>query len=111
GISLANGAAGPRPPHARGRLFRKYVAMFVAVVCVALLASGALEIWFSYQEHQDSLVRIHQQQARAAAGEIAQFVSGIETELGWMVQLPLTAATLDQRRFDAIRLMSQVPAV
>jgi signal transduction histidine kinase len=85
--------------------------MFVAVVCVALLASGVLEIWFSYQEHQDALVRIQQQQAQAAAGEIAQFVSGIETELGWMVQLPLTPSTLDQRRFDAIRLMRQVPAV
>ena len=111
GSPLADGRSGPRPQRARGRLFRKYVAMFAAVVCVALLASGALEIWFSYEEHQDSLVRIQQQQAQAAAGEIEQFVGGIETELGWMVQLPLTASTLDQRRFDAIRLMRQVPAI
>jgi signal transduction histidine kinase len=109
--SLADGTLGPRSQRPRGRLFRKYVAMFVAVVCVALLASGALEIWFSYQEHQDSLVRIQQQQAQAAAAEIEQFVGGIETELGWMVQLPLTAGTIEQRRFDAIRLMRQVPAI
>ena len=30
----------------RSRLFRKYVALFVAVVCVALLTNGAFEIWF-----------------------------------------------------------------
>ena len=34
----------------RGKLFRKYVALFVAVVCVALITNGAFEIGFSYQE-------------------------------------------------------------
>ena len=37
------------PPRRRGKLFRKYVALFVAVVCVALIANGAFEIGFSYQ--------------------------------------------------------------
>jgi hypothetical protein len=41
----------------RGRLFLKYVALFVAVVCLALLANGMFEVWFSYQEHRSSLVR------------------------------------------------------
>ena len=36
----------------RGRLFRKYVALFLAVVCVALVTNGLSEIWFSYQEHK-----------------------------------------------------------
>jgi signal transduction histidine kinase len=108
---LAGESPAPQPTRARGRLFRKYVAMFVAVVCVALLASGALEIWFSYEEHQASLVRIQQQQAEAAAAEIEQFVRGVETELGWMVQLPWTEGMLEQRRFDAVRLMRQVPAI
>ena len=46
------------PPRLRGRLFLKYVALFVAVVCLALLANGLFEVWFSYQEHRTSLVRI-----------------------------------------------------
>jgi hypothetical protein len=29
-----------------GPLFRKYVALFVAVVCVALITNGAFEVWF-----------------------------------------------------------------
>ena len=50
-----------------GPLFRKYVALFLAVVCVALLTNGAFEIWFSYQEHKASLIRIQREQAAAAA--------------------------------------------
>ncbi len=42
------------PDRARGRLFRKYVALFVAVVSVALIANGLLDIWFSYREQQGS---------------------------------------------------------
>ena len=49
-------AAGP--PRLRGRLFRKYVALFVVVVCMALLTNGMFEVGFSYQEHKGSLVRI-----------------------------------------------------
>jgi hypothetical protein len=53
----------------RGRLFRKYVALFVAVVCVALLANGLLEVWFSYQEHKASLVRIQREQAQESIAQ------------------------------------------
>ena len=41
------------PP--RGRLFRKYVVLFIVVVSTALTASGLLEIWFSYREQIASL--------------------------------------------------------
>ena len=55
----------------RGPLFRKYVALFVAMACVALLANGPLEVWFSYQEHKASLVRIQREQAQSAARQCA----------------------------------------
>jgi len=32
----------------RSRLFIKYVALFVAVVCVALLSNGIFEVFFYY---------------------------------------------------------------
>ncbi|HEX8665495.1 MAG TPA: GAF domain-containing protein, partial [Beijerinckiaceae bacterium] len=95
----------------RGRLFGKYVGLFVAVVCVALLANGLFEIWFSYQEHKAALIRIQREQAEAAAAKIGQFVKEIEGQLGWTVQLPWSASTLEQRRFDALRLLRQVPAI
>src|SRR6266702_4470228 len=99
------------PSQVRGRLFRKYVALFLAVVCVALLTSGLSEIWFSFQEHKASLIRIQREQAEAAAAKIGQFIKEIESQIGWTTQLPWSAGTLEQRRFDGLRLLRQVPAI
>src|SRR6202790_1680988 len=94
-----------------GPLFRKYVALFLAVVCVALLSNGMFEIWFSYQEHKASLVRIQHEQAEAAAAKIGQFIKEIESQVGWTTQLPWSAGTIEQRRTDGQRLLRQVPAI
>src|SRR6516164_190366 len=74
----------------RSRLFFKYMLLFVMVVVLALVANGGFEVWFSYQEHKNSL---------------------IESQEGWTIQLPWTDDTLVQRRFDALRLLRQVPAI
>jgi signal transduction histidine kinase/HAMP domain-containing protein len=95
----------------RSRLFLKYVALFVAVVCVALLGNGAFDIYFSYQEQKNSLIRIEREQADAAAGKISQFIAEIESQIGWTTTLPWSASTLEERRFDALRLLRQVPAI
>jgi signal transduction histidine kinase len=95
----------------RGRLFTKYVALFVAVVCVALVTNGLFAVWFFYQEHKTSLIRIQREQAEAASGKISQFLDEIEAQLGWTTQLPWIASTLEQRRIDSMRLLRQVPAI
>ena len=95
----------------RSRLFIKYVALLVAVVVLALLANGAFEIWFSYQEHKASLIGIQREQAEGAASKIEQFITEINSQVGWTTQLPWSDSTLDQRRFDALRLLRQVPAI
>ena len=95
----------------RGRLFAKYVGLFAAVVSVALISSGALEIWFSYREHNAALIRIQQEQAAAAAAKISQFIAEIQNQLGWTTQLPWSPDMLEQRRFDCLRLLRQVPAI
>ena len=38
-------------------------------------------------------------------------VVGPESQIGWTTQLPWSAGTIEQRRFDALRLLRQVPAV
>jgi two-component system NtrC family sensor kinase len=95
----------------RRRLFTKYVALFVAVVCVALLSNGIFDVYFYYQEHKASLIRIQREQAEAAAAKIGQFIKEIESQLGWTTQLPWSAGSIEQRRFDALRLLRQVPAI
>ncbi len=117
--------AGPRPnaakeaavsgaaaePRVRTRLFTKYVALFVAVVAIALLANGLFEVFFYYREHKAALIRVQHEQAEAAAAKISQFVKEIENQLGWTTQLPWSAGSIEQRRFDALRLLHQVPAI
>ena len=79
--------------------------------CVALLSNGIFEVFFYYREHKAALIRIQHEQAEAAAAKIGQFVKEIESQLGWTTQLPWSAASLEQRRFDALRLLRQVPAI
>ena len=100
------------PSHSRsGRLFRKYAAIFVAVVCLALVTNGAFDMWFSYQEQKNLLVQIQRGQAESAASSISQFVEEIEAQMAWLIPLPWNAITLEEWRFDAVRLLRQVPAV
>ena len=105
----ASGAAVPRK--IRSRLFLKYAGLFVAVVCVALLTNGLFEIWVSYREHRDALIQIQHEQAESAAAKIGQFIKEIESQVGWTTQLLWSAGTIEQRRFDALRLLRQVPAI
>ncbi len=105
-------ASGPlRLLPVRSRLFIKYVALFVGMVSITLLANGASEIWFLNREHEASLVHIAREQADGAAAKISQFVKGIEAQLGWTVQVPWDVSTFAQRRIDAWRLLRQVSAI
>ena len=111
--AATSGASPPAQPRAplRVNLFFKYVALVFAVVLIALLTNGAFEVWFSYQEYKESLIRIQREQSEAAAAKISQFIHEIEAQVGWTTQLPWSASTLEQRRFDASRLLRQVPAI
>jgi len=110
-VADAAPAAVPSGTKVRSRLFTKYVALFVAVVAVALLSNGIFEVFFYYREHKTALIRIQHEQAEAAAAKIGQFVKEIESQLGWTTQLPWSAGSIEQRRFDALRLLRQVPAI
>jgi signal transduction histidine kinase len=107
----ATPAAVPLGARIRSRLFIKYVVLFVAVVAVALLSNGIFEVFFYYREHKAALIRIQHEQAEAAAAKIGQFIKEIESQLGWTTQLPWSAGSIEQRRFDALRLLRQVPAI
>jgi signal transduction histidine kinase/FixJ family two-component response regulator len=99
------------PAQLGGKLFRKYVLPFAGVLCAALVVNGLLDIWFSYREQTALLIHIQREQAESIAAKIDQFIKEIETQVGWTTQLPWSAATLEQRRFDGLRLLRQVPAI
>ncbi len=97
-----------RTPHG---LRLKYIGLFIAVVITALIASGALQAWFSYKEQIASLHRLQQEQASATASRIAQYIQNIRDQMGWTTQIQITPDTLEQRRFDFGRLLARVPAI
>src|SRR3974390_1780214 len=105
GTPLARRAPASGWRQINGPLFRKYVALFVVVVCAVLLTNGLLELFFAYQEHKYSLIRIQREQAEAAAAKIGQFIKEIESQVGWTTQLPWSPGAIDQRRFDGLRLL------
>src|SRR5689334_4204256 len=97
----------------RGQLFRKYVVLFVALVSGALITSGLIELYFSYQENQAALVALQREKAAGAGAKIEQFIREIEHLLGGAVQAPVVAAGVppEQRRNDLLRLLRQAPAI
>jgi hypothetical protein len=50
-------------------------------------------------------------QAEYIADKLAVFVKETRVQVGWTTQLPSTGVTIEQRRFDALRLLRQVPAI
>jgi signal transduction histidine kinase len=92
-------------------LFRKYIVALVLLVAAALCVNVAVEFWFGYRESKAALLALQQEKADAAAQRIGEFVTGVERQIGWTT-LPLWgAAPIDQRRFDFVRLLRQVPAI
>src|SRR5690349_627705 len=104
-------AGGGLPARPRGRLFRKYVLLIVGLVSLVLLLNSALDFWFSYEENKAALFHIQQEKAGSAARRIEQFVDQIERQLGWTTAPQWAASPLEQRRFDYVRLLRQVPAI
>jgi signal transduction histidine kinase len=97
----------------RGSLFRKYAVLFVVLVSGALFTSGALEIYFSYQENKEALVTLQREKAVGAAARIEQFVKEVERQISWTTQPSIVApaAAMEQRRADYFRLLRQVPPI
>ena len=85
----------------------------MVLVSGALVISGLVQIYFSYQENKSALARIQHEKAAAAAIRIEQFVRTLEHDLSWIAQTAwgARAVPLDQRRLDSLRLLRQSPAI
>ncbi len=97
----------------RGRLFRKYAAVFGTLLCALLLANGLLHGWFAYRERRAALGQIQREQAVTAATRIEQFVGETERRLRSAQPPPGIGGTLapDERRINLLRLLAQAPEI
>ena len=92
-------------------LFLKYVVLFVGLVAAVLAINSALDLWFVYQENRRASIEVQHEKAEAAAQRIESFVREIERQIGWVAQAQWASLPVEQRRFDYVRLMRQVPAI
>ena len=56
----------------KGRLFRKYAALLVALVGSALIVRASTEGFYSYLDHRDALIAVQREKAIGAATVIEQ---------------------------------------
>jgi signal transduction histidine kinase len=97
----------------RAGLFVKYFAFIALLVSAGLVASGAIGLYFSYQETRNSLMTLQREKALTAAVRIEQFLRDIESQLGWTT-LPMVSSAqnaMENRRLDFLKLLRQLPAV
>jgi hypothetical protein len=102
GVGLAVCAAEVAPP--KVDFVGKTSYQEISVDPQLLQANGQAEV-------QALRSRILFMQAESIADRLAQFTKENQNQVRWTTQVPLTAGSIDQRRFDALRLLRQAPAV
>ena len=108
--SLAAEITTPVRKH-RGRLFRKYLLLILTLVTIALLASGGISVYFSYQENKSGLASLQHEKALAAASRIEQYIRQISQQLAYASLPQLDMSDVELRRIEFLKLLRQAPEV
>src|SRR5271169_1050378 len=95
----------------RRRLVRKYTLLFITLVGVVLIVNSTIDFWFSFQESRDSLIRAQHEKASSAARRVEEFIDAIKRQIGWTTHAQWAAGSLEQRKFDYVRLLRQEPTI
>ncbi|MBL8355175.1 MAG: response regulator [Delftia acidovorans] len=95
----------------RGRLFRKYLLLIMTLVGLALLASGAISLVFSYRETSAALASLQQEKAVGAAARIEQYLRQVTQQLQYAALPQMGSGDLELRRIEFLKLLRQAPEV
>ncbi|WP_460448521.1 ATP-binding protein [Alsobacter sp. SYSU BS001988] len=100
-----------RPLRRRLSLAPKFALAFLGLVSAVLVVNGVIDMALSWREAQDNAVRVQQEKADAASERVAQFIGEIERQIGWTTRAEWARVSVEQRRYDFIRLLRQAPAI
>ena len=100
-----------KPGILRGRLFRKYLLLIISLVSVALLASGGIGLYFSYQENRAALASLQHEKAIGASSRIEQYIRQISQQLAYASLPQIDAGDVELRRIEFLKLLRQAPEV
>ena len=90
---------------------RRLTRAFLGLVAGALAVNGAINMWLSYEEATSSAVGVQREKALAASERVDQFIGEIESQMGWTTRAEWARISVDQRRYDFIRMLRQAPAI
>ncbi len=116
GVDVQSPSVSVSPPETarrslRGRLFRKYLLLILVLVGGAVLASGAISVYFSYQENKAAIGALQHEKALAAATRIQQYVERIQQQLAYASLPQIDASDVELRRIEFNKLLRQVPDI
>ena len=97
----------------RGTLFQKYAAYFAGLVSIALLASGAMSLYFAYLDTRSQVEELQREKARGAALRIELFIDTLVSQLRAVLlsRQGASPADLQEMQFELLRLLRAAPAV
>ena len=94
------------------RIFmRKGLVPALLLMCSALVLSSALEVWSSWKRTEALMVGLQGEKAQAVAQRIEASVREVERYVGLVGQPQWASLPVEQRRFDYVRLMRQMPMI
>lgn len=93
--------------NAHRRRFRKYLILILLPVTIAVLVSGAISVYSSFQEIESELARSQHEKALAAAAWIEQYIRQIEGKLTYAARPLRDASDFESRRIEFLRLLRQ----
>jgi signal transduction histidine kinase len=106
-------AGGRADGRARGRLMRDYFLVSVLLVGGGLIASGAIEIYYSFLESSENLADVQREVATGAAIKIERFIQEIHNTLKGATRSREIApkGLTDEFRFELEKLLLIAPAI
>ncbi len=78
---------------------------------MALLASGGIGLYFSYQENRAALASLQHEKAIGASSRIEQYIRQISQQLAYASLPQIDASDVELRRIEFLKLLRQAPEV
>jgi hypothetical protein len=92
---------------ATGRLVLPILLLLSSI----LLINSAVDVWYTWQQTEALMARLHRDKAETTAALVEQFFKGVQSQIGWTTTPGWAGRPLEQRRFDYLRLMRLAPAI
>jgi hypothetical protein len=90
---------------------RRLALPALLLLCSALLINSAIDTWRSWRQTEALMASIQREKAEFTAQKIESFMREIERQIGWVAYAQFGSLPADQRHFDYVRLLRQVPAI